>query len=69
MLKLALTPNISSITSDIIFEEIQASALRMLKDQLFEKMNAKAECWKNAVSGISDEIRLLANAPEKPWRN
>lgn len=37
--------------------------------KLFEKMNAKAECWKNAVSGISDEIRLLANAPEKPWRN
>ncbi|HAF58067.1 MAG TPA: YqgE/AlgH family protein [Opitutae bacterium] len=36
---------------------------------LFEKMNAKAECWKCAVSGVSDEMRLMANAPERPWRN
>jgi putative transcriptional regulator len=36
---------------------------------LFEQMNAKTECWKAAVSGMSDEMRLLADAPEKPWRN
>ena len=36
---------------------------------LFEQMNEKAKCWKSAISGISDEMKLLADAPEKPWRN
>jgi len=36
---------------------------------LFEQVNSKADCWKSAVSSVSDEMRLLANAPEHPWRN
>jgi putative transcriptional regulator len=36
---------------------------------LFQQMNDKAKCWKSAISGISDEMKLLADAPEKPWRN
>ncbi len=36
---------------------------------LFNKMSAKTECWKSAISRISDEMRLLVNAPDKPWRN
>jgi putative transcriptional regulator len=36
---------------------------------LFEQMNAKAECWKSAISGVSDEMKLLADAPDNPWRN
>ena len=36
---------------------------------LFEQMNEKAKCWKSAISVISDEMKLLADAPEKPWRN
>ena len=33
------------------------------------QMNTKAECWKSAVSEVSDEMRLLANAPDNPWYN
>jgi len=36
---------------------------------LFEQMNAKAEFWKSAISGISDEMKLLADAPENPSLN
>ena len=36
---------------------------------LFQQMNSKAECWKSAVSVVSDEMHLLANAPDKPWNN
>ena len=36
---------------------------------LFQQMNSKVECWKSAVSVVSDEMHLLANAPDKPWNN
>ncbi len=36
---------------------------------IFERVNDKANCWKSAISVVSDEMRLLANAPERPWRN
>ena len=36
---------------------------------LFEQMHDKTECWRSAISGVSDEMWLLANAPDKPWQN
>jgi putative transcriptional regulator len=36
---------------------------------LFKRRNSRADCWKSAVSRVSDEMKLLANAPDRPWRN
>ena len=49
--------------------EIKSWLVSHLNLQLFEQMHSKSDCWRCAVSGVSDEMRLLANAPEKPWRN
>ncbi len=43
--------------------------LSSLDRQLFHNVHSKTECWKSAISSISDEFRLLADAPDKPWRN
>lgn len=36
---------------------------------LFELVHAKADCWKLAISSVSDEMKLLANEPENPSFN
>ena len=36
---------------------------------LFEKVHTHADCWKAAISRVSDEMKLLANEPENPSFN
>ena len=36
---------------------------------LFEKVHTHSDCWKAAISRVSDEMKLLANEPENPSFN
>ena len=47
----------------------EAWLVSSLDHDLFSKMNLKRETWKKIVGGMSDELHLLANAPESPWLN
>ena len=49
--------------------KVDSWVVSSLNLELFNQMNTKAECWKSAVSEVSDEMRLLANAPDNPWYN
>jgi putative transcriptional regulator len=49
--------------------QVDSWVLSSLNHNIFEKIDAEADCWRSAISGVSDEMRLLANSPEKPWLN
>ena len=40
-----------------------------LNHDLFAQMNCKRETWRKIVGAMSDELKLLADAPENPWFN
>jgi putative transcriptional regulator len=52
-------------------DELDANTwvLSSLSFQIFNHIDKKSECWRSTISSMSDELRLQANAPEKPWRN
>ena len=47
----------------------EAWLVSSLDHDLFLKMHQKRETWKKIVGGMSDELHLLAYAPESPWLN
>ena len=49
--------------------EDNAWLVSSLNHKLFLEMTGKKKVWKNIVSGMSEELRLLAEAPENPSRN
>ena len=49
--------------------KVESWVISSLNLNLFKQMEAKTECWKAAISGISDQMFLLANAPENPRLN
>lgn len=49
--------------------KVDSWLLSSLNLNIFQKVDARADCWKSAISGISEEMWLLANAPEHPWLN
>ena len=40
-----------------------------LNHKLFQEIKQEEDTWKTVVSGLSDDLRLLANAPENPSNN
>jgi putative transcriptional regulator len=49
--------------------KVDSWVVSSLNLDLFQQIEAKTECWKSAISGVSDQMFLMANAPEKPWLN
>lgn len=52
-------------------DELQEEAwlVSSLDHKLFVEMNRKKETWRKLVGGISEELRLLAEAPDNPSMN
>jgi len=49
--------------------KLESWVLSSLNLNLFEAVDSQSDCWKSALSGISDELGLMARAPDKPWTN
>ena len=49
--------------------EDEAWLVSSLDHDLFSQMSLCRETWRKAVGGMSDELRLLADAPENPLFN
>ena len=40
-----------------------------LNHQLFQEIKKEQDTWKSVVSSLSDDLKLLADAPENPYNN
>ena len=49
--------------------KVDSWVVSSLSHDIFKGVDDEAECWKFAISGVSDEMKLLANAPDRPWLN
>jgi len=49
--------------------KVDSWVLSSLSLDIFKQIKAKSECWKSAISGVSDEMFLMANAPDNPQIN